>query len=80
MAVEWSDDYDQEFTAELQVDLQNHQRCALAELTNVISKNRLETFTVFQPKNVMDALYTVTIATTKIAVFHLASIMKKLHV
>ncbi len=37
MAVEWSEDYDQEFISELKVDMQNHQG-ALAELTNVIAK------------------------------------------
>ena len=78
MAVEWSDDYDQEFTAELQVDLQNHQG-ALAELTNVISKTGSNIHGISTEER-DGRLYTVTILLTTKDRVHLASIMKKLRV
>ncbi|MEZ9882867.1 bifunctional GTP diphosphokinase/guanosine-3',5'-bis(diphosphate) 3'-diphosphatase [Vibrio splendidus] len=78
MAVEWSDDYDQEFTAELQIDIQNHQG-ALAELTNVISKTGSNIHGISTEER-DGRLYTVTILLTTKDRVHLASIMKKLRV
>ncbi|MGR5178510.1 bifunctional GTP diphosphokinase/guanosine-3',5'-bis pyrophosphate 3'-pyrophosphohydrolase [Vibrio parahaemolyticus] len=78
MAVEWSDDYDQEFTAELKVDLQNHQG-ALAELTNVIAKTGSNIHGISTEER-DGRLYTVTVLLTTKDRVHLAGIMKRIRV
>ncbi|MDN3697663.1 MULTISPECIES: bifunctional GTP diphosphokinase/guanosine-3',5'-bis pyrophosphate 3'-pyrophosphohydrolase [Vibrio] len=78
MAVEWSDEYDQEFTAELQVDVQNHQG-ALAELTNVISKTGSNIHGLSTEER-DGRLYTVTVLLTTKDRVHLAKIMKRIRV
>ncbi|MCG9624361.1 bifunctional GTP diphosphokinase/guanosine-3',5'-bis pyrophosphate 3'-pyrophosphohydrolase [Vibrio mediterranei] len=78
MAVEWSDDYEQEFTAELKVDLQNHQG-ALAELTNVIAKTGSNIHGISTEER-DGRLYTVTVLLTTKDRVHLAGIMKRIRV
>ncbi|HAS6066620.1 TPA: bifunctional GTP diphosphokinase/guanosine-3',5'-bis pyrophosphate 3'-pyrophosphohydrolase [Vibrio vulnificus] len=78
MAVAWSDDYDQEFIAELKVDMLNHQG-ALAELTNVISKTGSNIHGLSTEER-DGRLYTVTVLLTTKDRVHLASIMKKIRV
>ncbi|HAS62617.1 MAG TPA: guanosine-3',5'-bis(diphosphate) 3'-diphosphatase [Vibrio sp.] len=76
MAVAWSEDYDQEFIAELRVDVQNRQG-ALAELTNVISKtgSNIHGLTT---KERDGRLYTVLVMLTTKDRVHLASIMRRI--
>jgi guanosine-3',5'-bis(diphosphate) 3'-pyrophosphohydrolase len=76
MAVEWSDDFEQEFTAELKVDLQNHQG-ALAELTNVIASTGSNIHGISTEER-DGRLYTVTVLLTTKDRIHLASIMKRI--
>jgi guanosine-3',5'-bis(diphosphate) 3'-pyrophosphohydrolase len=76
MAVEWSDDFEQEFTAELKVDLQNHQG-ALAELTNVIAGTGSNIHGISTEER-DGRLYTVTVLLTTKDRIHLASIMKRI--
>ncbi len=76
MAVEWSDDFEQEFTAELKVDLQNHQG-ALAELTNVIAGTGSNIHGISTEER-DGRLYTVTVLLTTKDRVHLASIMKRI--
>ncbi len=78
MAVAWSDDYDQEFIAELKVEMQNHQG-ALAELTNVISKTGSNIHGLSTEER-DGRLYTVTVLLTTKDRVHLAGIMKKIRV
>jgi guanosine-3',5'-bis(diphosphate) 3'-pyrophosphohydrolase len=78
MAVEWSDDFEQEFTAELKVDLQNHQG-ALAELTNVIAKTGSNIHGISTEER-DGRLYTVTVLLTTKDRVHLAGIMKRIRV
>lgn len=78
MAVAWSEDYDQEFIAELKVDMQNHQG-ALAELTNVISKTGSNIHGLSTEER-DGRLYTVTVLLTTKDRVHLAGIMKKIRV
>ncbi|MFA0088602.1 bifunctional GTP diphosphokinase/guanosine-3',5'-bis(diphosphate) 3'-diphosphatase [Vibrio sp. 10N.286.49.C2] len=78
MAVEWSDGYEQEFTAELQVDLHNHQG-ALAELTNVIAKTGSNIHGISTEER-DGRLYTVTVLLTTQDRVHLAGIMKRIRV
>jgi len=78
MAVAWSEDYDQEFIAELKVDMQNHQG-ALAELTNVISKTGSNIHGLSTEER-DGRLYTVTVLLTTKDRIHLAGIMKKIRV
>ncbi|MGL0925356.1 bifunctional GTP diphosphokinase/guanosine-3',5'-bis pyrophosphate 3'-pyrophosphohydrolase [Vibrio vulnificus] len=78
MAVAWSDDYDQEFIAELNVDMLNHQG-ALAELTNVISKTGSNIHGLSTEER-DGRLYTVTVLLTTKDRVHLAGIMKKIRV
>ncbi|RJX72418.1 guanosine-3',5'-bis(diphosphate) 3'-diphosphatase [Vibrio sinensis] len=76
MAVEWSEDYDQEFITELKVDVQNRQG-ALAELTNVISKtgSNIHGLTTEERDG---RLYTVMVLLTTKDRVHLASIMRRI--
>ncbi|MEH0667547.1 bifunctional GTP diphosphokinase/guanosine-3',5'-bis pyrophosphate 3'-pyrophosphohydrolase [Vibrio scophthalmi] len=76
MAVEWSDDYDQEFIAELRVDVQNRQG-ALAELTNVISQTGSNIHGLSTEER-DGRLYTVTVVLTTKDRVHLAGIMRKI--
>ncbi len=76
MAVEWSDDYEQEFITELKVDLQNRQG-ALAELTNVISQTGSNIHGLSTEER-DGRLYTVTVLLTTKDRVHLAGIMRKL--
>lgn len=78
MAVEWSNDYDQEFITELKVELLNHQG-ALAELTNVISKTDSNIHGLSTEER-DGRLYTVTVLLTTKDRVHLAGIMKKIRV
>ncbi|MCG6276059.1 bifunctional GTP diphosphokinase/guanosine-3',5'-bis pyrophosphate 3'-pyrophosphohydrolase [Vibrio vulnificus] len=78
MAVAWSDDYDQEFIAELKVDMLNHQG-ALAELTNVISKTGSNIHGLSTEER-DGRVYTVTVLLTTKDRVHLAGIMKKIRV
>ncbi|MCW1889661.1 hypothetical protein OK016_10075 [Vibrio chagasii] len=71
MAVEWlSDDYDQEFTAELQVDLRRYTKVHWLELTNVISKTGSNIHGISTEER-DGRLYTVTILLTTKDVVHL---------
>ncbi|MCE0493901.1 bifunctional GTP diphosphokinase/guanosine-3',5'-bis pyrophosphate 3'-pyrophosphohydrolase [Vibrio salinus] len=78
MAVEWSDDYDQEFVTELKVDLMNNQG-ALAELTNVIA-NTGSNIHGLSTEEKDGRLYTVTVLLTTKDRVHLAGIMRKIRV
>jgi guanosine-3',5'-bis(diphosphate) 3'-pyrophosphohydrolase len=78
MAVEWSNDYDQEFIAELKVDLMNNQG-ALASLTNVISKTGSNIHGLSTEER-DGRLYTVTVLLSTKDRVHLADIMKKIRV
>ncbi|MCG9597777.1 bifunctional GTP diphosphokinase/guanosine-3',5'-bis pyrophosphate 3'-pyrophosphohydrolase [Vibrio sp. Isolate25] len=76
MAVEWSEDYDQEFITELYVDVQNRQG-VLAELTNVISKTGSNIHGLSTEEK-DGRLYTVTVLLTTKDRVHLAGIMRKI--
>ncbi|NRF16007.1 bifunctional GTP diphosphokinase/guanosine-3',5'-bis pyrophosphate 3'-pyrophosphohydrolase [Vibrio coralliilyticus] len=76
MAVEWSEDYDQEFITELNVDVQNRQG-ALAELTNVISQTGSNIHGLSTEEK-DGRLYTVTVLLTTKDRVHLAGIMRKI--
>ncbi|WPC73939.1 bifunctional GTP diphosphokinase/guanosine-3',5'-bis pyrophosphate 3'-pyrophosphohydrolase [Vibrio porteresiae] len=76
MAVEWSKDYDQEFIAELRVDILNRQG-ALAELTNVISQTG-SNIQGLSTEERDGRLYTVTVLLTTKDRVHLAGIMRKI--
>ncbi|MYM60804.1 bifunctional GTP diphosphokinase/guanosine-3',5'-bis pyrophosphate 3'-pyrophosphohydrolase [Vibrio sp. OCN044] len=76
MAVEWSDDYEQEFITELYVDVQNRQG-VLAELTNVISKTGSNIHGLSTEEK-DGRLYTVTVLLTTKDRVHLAGIMRKI--
>ncbi|KEY91285.1 guanosine-3',5'-bis(diphosphate) 3'-pyrophosphohydrolase [Candidatus Photodesmus blepharus] len=78
MAVEWSDDYDREFIAELKVDTQD-QRGVLAELINVISKTGSNIHGLSTEERDR-RLYTVTVLLTTKNRVHFANIMKKIRV
>ncbi|MFC3022997.1 bifunctional GTP diphosphokinase/guanosine-3',5'-bis pyrophosphate 3'-pyrophosphohydrolase [Vibrio zhugei] len=76
MAVEWSQDYEQEFIAELTVDILNRQG-VLAELTNVISQTG-SNIQGLSTEERDGRLYTVTILLTTQHRVHLASIMRRI--
>ncbi|MBF9001857.1 MULTISPECIES: bifunctional GTP diphosphokinase/guanosine-3',5'-bis pyrophosphate 3'-pyrophosphohydrolase [Vibrio] len=76
MAVEWTDDYDQDFIAELRVDILNRQG-ALAELTNVISQTG-SNIQGLSTEERDGRLYTVTVLLTTKDRVHLAGIMRKI--
>ncbi|GEA52090.1 bifunctional GTP diphosphokinase/guanosine-3',5'-bis(diphosphate) 3'-diphosphatase [Vibrio inusitatus NBRC 102082] len=78
MAVEWSENHEQEFITELQIDMQNSQG-ALAELTNVISRTGSNIHGISTEEK-DGRLYTVTVALTTKDRIHLADIMKKIRV
>ncbi|MGO1295709.1 MAG: bifunctional GTP diphosphokinase/guanosine-3',5'-bis pyrophosphate 3'-pyrophosphohydrolase [Vibrio sp.] len=76
MAVEWSNDYEQEFIAELTVDILNRQG-VLAELTNVISQTG-SNIQGLSTEERDGRLYTVTILLTTQNRVHLANIMRRI--
>ncbi|MDR9826572.1 bifunctional GTP diphosphokinase/guanosine-3',5'-bis pyrophosphate 3'-pyrophosphohydrolase [Vibrio sp. FNV 38] len=78
MAVDWSDDYEQEFISELQIDMQNRQG-ALAELTNVISKTGSNIHGLATEER-DGRLYSVAVLLTTKDRVHLADIMKRIRV
>lgn len=78
MSVEWSDEHNQEFISELQIDMHNHQG-ALAELTNVVSRTGSNIHGISTEEK-DGRLYTVTLALTTKNRVHLAEIMKKIRV
>jgi guanosine-3',5'-bis(diphosphate) 3'-pyrophosphohydrolase len=78
MAVEWSDDYDQEFITELKIDMLNNQG-ALAALTNVISKTGSNIHGLSTEER-DGRLYTVNVLLTTKDRIHLAGIMKRIRV
>ena len=78
MAVEWSDDYDQEFITELKVDMLNHQG-ALAALTNVISQTGSNIHGLSTEER-DGRLYTVSVLLSTKDRVHLAGIVKKIRV
>ncbi|GLQ74637.1 bifunctional GTP diphosphokinase/guanosine-3',5'-bis pyrophosphate 3'-pyrophosphohydrolase [Vibrio penaeicida] len=78
MAVEWSNDYDQEFITELQIDMQNHQG-ALAALTNVISQTGSNIHGISTEEK-DGRLYTITVLLTAKDRVNLAGIMKRIRV
>ncbi len=78
MAVEWSDDYHQEFITELQIDMQNHQG-ALAALTNVISQTGSNIHGISTEEK-DGRLYTITVLLTAKDRVNLAGIMKRIRV
>ncbi len=78
MSLEWSDEHEQDFITELQIDMQNHQG-ALAELTNVVSRTGSNIHGISTEEK-DGRLYTVTLALTTKDRVHLAGIMKKIRV
>lgn len=78
MAVEWTKDYDQDFIAELTVDMHNRQG-ALADLTNVIS-NTGSNIHGLSTEERDGRLYTVTVLLSTKDRVHLAGIMRKIRV
>ncbi|MGX9417971.1 bifunctional GTP diphosphokinase/guanosine-3',5'-bis pyrophosphate 3'-pyrophosphohydrolase [Vibrio sp. RC27] len=76
MAVEWSDDYDQEFITELSVDMMNNQG-ALASLTNVISKTGSNIHGLSTEEK-DGRLYTISVLLSTKDRVHLAKIMKRI--
>lgn len=78
MAVEWSNNYDQEFITELLIDMLNNQG-ALASLTNVISKTGSNIHGLSTEER-DGRLYTVSVLLSTKDRVHLADIMKKIRV
>ncbi len=76
MAVEWTKDYDQDFIAELTVDMHNRQG-ALADLTNVISNTGSDIHGLSTEER-DGRLYTVTVLLSTKDRVHLAGIMRKI--
>jgi guanosine-3',5'-bis(diphosphate) 3'-pyrophosphohydrolase len=78
MAVEWSNNYEQEFITELLIDMLNNQG-ALASLTNVISKTGSNIHGLSTEER-DGRLYTVSVLLSTKDRVHLADIMKKIRV
>ncbi len=78
MSVEWSEEHEQDFITELQIDMQNHQG-ALAELTNVVARTGSNIHGIATEEK-DGRLYLVTLALTTKDRVHLAGIMKKIRV
>nr|WP_086938419.1 bifunctional GTP diphosphokinase/guanosine-3',5'-bis pyrophosphate 3'-pyrophosphohydrolase [Thaumasiovibrio occultus] len=78
MAVEWSDEVEQEFTTELRIDVNNHQG-ALADLTNTISAtgSNIHGLTTEEKDG---RLYIVKVRLTTKDRIHLANIMRRIRV
>ncbi|BDR33060.1 TPA: bifunctional GTP diphosphokinase/guanosine-3',5'-bis pyrophosphate 3'-pyrophosphohydrolase [Photobacterium damselae] len=78
MAVEWSDDIEQEFVTNLKVDMHNHQG-ALADLTNTIAATG-SNIQGLATEEKDGRLYTITVRLTTKSRVHLASIMRRIRV
>ncbi|MBM7038288.1 bifunctional GTP diphosphokinase/guanosine-3',5'-bis pyrophosphate 3'-pyrophosphohydrolase [Vibrio ulleungensis] len=78
MAVQWSDEHEQEFITELQVDMQNSQG-ALAALTNVISRTGSNIHGISTEEK-DGRLYAVNVSLTTKDRVHLAGIVRKIRV
>ncbi|MGF1680907.1 bifunctional GTP diphosphokinase/guanosine-3',5'-bis pyrophosphate 3'-pyrophosphohydrolase [Photobacterium minamisatsumaniensis] len=78
MAVEWSEDFEQEFVTNLKVDMQNHQG-ALADLTNTISATG-SNIQGLATEEKDGRLYTITVRLTTKSRIHLAEIMRRIRV
>ncbi|OOF14327.1 MULTISPECIES: bifunctional GTP diphosphokinase/guanosine-3',5'-bis pyrophosphate 3'-pyrophosphohydrolase [Salinivibrio] len=78
MPVEWADDFDQEFSTRLRVDMQNHQG-ALADLTNTIAAtgSNIQGLTTEEKDG---RLYTIFVRLTTTDRVHLANIMRRIRV
>ncbi|GAL05741.1 GTP pyrophosphokinase (p)ppGpp synthetase II [Photobacterium aphoticum] len=78
MAVEWSEDFEQEFVTNLKVDMQNHQG-ALADLTNTIAATG-SNIQGLATEEKDGRLYTITVRLTTKGRIHLANIMRRIRV
>ncbi|WP_419239491.1 bifunctional GTP diphosphokinase/guanosine-3',5'-bis pyrophosphate 3'-pyrophosphohydrolase [Photobacterium leiognathi] len=78
MAVEWSEDFDQEFVTCLKVDMQNHQG-ALADLTNTIATTG-SNIQGLATEEKDGRLYTITVKLTTSGRIHLANIMRRIRI
>ncbi|MCQ1056722.1 bifunctional GTP diphosphokinase/guanosine-3',5'-bis pyrophosphate 3'-pyrophosphohydrolase [Photobacterium sp. DNB23_23_1] len=78
MAVEWSEDFEQEFVTSLKVDMQNHQG-ALADLTNTIAATG-SNIQGLATEEKDGRLYTITVRLTTKGRIHLADIMRRIRV
>ncbi|WP_318478662.1 bifunctional GTP diphosphokinase/guanosine-3',5'-bis pyrophosphate 3'-pyrophosphohydrolase [Photobacterium leiognathi] len=78
MAVEWSEDFDQEFVTCLKVDMQNHQG-ALADLTNTIAATG-SNIQGLSTEEKDGRLYTITVKLTTRSRIHLANIMRRIRI
>ncbi|WP_419209069.1 bifunctional GTP diphosphokinase/guanosine-3',5'-bis pyrophosphate 3'-pyrophosphohydrolase [Photobacterium leiognathi subsp. mandapamensis] len=78
MAVEWSEDFDQEFVTCLKVDMQNHQG-ALAGLTNTIAATG-SNIQGLATEEKDGRLYTITVKLTTRSRIHLANIMRRIRI
>ncbi|WP_305464466.1 bifunctional GTP diphosphokinase/guanosine-3',5'-bis pyrophosphate 3'-pyrophosphohydrolase [Photobacterium leiognathi] len=78
MAVEWSEDFDQEFVTCLKVDMQNHQG-ALADLTNTIAATG-SNIQGLATEEKDGRLYTITVKLTTRSRIHLANIMRRIRI
>ncbi|WP_025740045.1 bifunctional GTP diphosphokinase/guanosine-3',5'-bis pyrophosphate 3'-pyrophosphohydrolase [Salinivibrio socompensis] len=78
MPVEWADDFEQEFSTRVRVDMQNHQG-ALADLTNTIAStgSNIQGLTTEERDG---RLYTIFVRLTTKDRVHLAHIMRRLRV
>ncbi|OOE61369.1 bifunctional GTP diphosphokinase/guanosine-3',5'-bis pyrophosphate 3'-pyrophosphohydrolase [Salinivibrio kushneri] len=78
MPVEWADDFEQEFSTRVRVDMQNHQG-ALADLTNTIAAtgSNIQGLTTEERDG---RLYTIFVRLTTKNRVHLANIMRRLRV
>ncbi|OOE55242.1 bifunctional GTP diphosphokinase/guanosine-3',5'-bis pyrophosphate 3'-pyrophosphohydrolase [Salinivibrio kushneri] len=78
MPVEWADDFEQEFSTRVRVDMQNHQG-ALADLTNTIAAtgSNIQGLTTEERDG---RLYTIFVRLTTKDRVHLANIMRRLRV
>ncbi len=78
MAVEWSEDFEQEFVTCLKVDMQNHQG-ALADLTNTIAATG-SNIQGLATEEKDGRLYTITVKLTTRSRIHLANIMRRIRI
>ncbi len=78
MAVEWSEDFDQEFVTCLKVDMQNHQG-ALADLTNTIAATG-SNIQGLATEEKDGRLYTITVKLTTRSRIHLANIICRIRI
>jgi guanosine-3',5'-bis(diphosphate) 3'-pyrophosphohydrolase len=78
MPVEWADDFEQEFSTRVRVDMQNHQG-ALADLTNTIASTG-SNIQGLSTEERDGRLYTIFVRLTTKDRVHLANIMRRLRV